>query len=239
MIFKKTKITHNDPCVSHFTQLGVCFNDFSPVFEIMCRFHFYWNFLTGFIKFFGNVAQTRPQEIFTEYQTVINLVFELYAATDPILSNLALETIGFVASTPDGKLALNQHGSSKNFCFTLFQFLQTVFTTYTTRSKNSEKFCLFLDIRMRSVVQHLGKIVTLQASERKVVALNVFTNIIQLNVSTIYLLACILLRITWSLNFSFKLNSCTFFFPSKDPQSDTWTSDHYEKMVLAVVWESH
>lgn len=83
--------------------------------------HFNRIFVAGFIKFFGNVAQTKPQEIFAEFPAVISLVFELYDSNDPILSNLALETIGFVASTPDGKLVLNQHGIPIfSFCFPFF-----------------------------------------------------------------------------------------------------------------------
>lgn len=62
------------------------------------------------MKFFGNVAQVRPHEIFAEYPSTMNLVFQFCNSDDPIMSNVALETIGYIATNPEGKLALNFYG---------------------------------------------------------------------------------------------------------------------------------
>ncbi|XP_065205852.1 26S proteasome non-ATPase regulatory subunit 5-like [Planococcus citri] len=104
--------------------------------------------LTGFIKFFGNVAQTKPEEVFLEYPSVLNLVFNLCDSNDPILSNIALETVGFIASNPEGKKALNQRHSE-----------------------------------MQNVMKIIERTIATQPTERKVVALNVLSNILQLDVS--------------------------------------------------------
>lgn len=69
----------------------------------------------GYIKFFGNIAQVKPQLIFSEYSNAASLIFQFCSADDPVLSNVALETIGYIASNPSGKLVLNQDGK---LCYT-------------------------------------------------------------------------------------------------------------------------
>lgn len=68
--------------------------------------------LLGLIKFFGNIAQTRPEVIFSDYPNVINLIFQLCDSDDHVISNICLETIGYIASNPKGKEILNNYGKS-------------------------------------------------------------------------------------------------------------------------------
>ncbi|XP_075227143.1 26S proteasome non-ATPase regulatory subunit 5 [Lycorma delicatula] len=70
--------------------------------------------LPGLIKFFGNVAQLRPKEIFNKYPQVIGSVFEALESSDRNLSGVAMETVGYVATTSDGKLCLQKHADAMN-----------------------------------------------------------------------------------------------------------------------------
>ncbi len=110
----------NDPCELHPLLLPgnivkLFFASICIVFVIFFESTYlptYFAFFEGYIKFFGNVAQVRPQEIFSEYHSVMDLVFQLYHSDDPVISNIALETIGFICSNPAGKQALSQYGKS-------------------------------------------------------------------------------------------------------------------------------
>lgn len=66
--------------------------------------------MTGYIKFFGSIAQERPEEMFEKYWIAIDLIFQLYDSDDPTIGNVALETIGYIASSPSGKSVLSQRG---------------------------------------------------------------------------------------------------------------------------------
>ncbi|CAD6242805.1 GSCOCG00009586001-RA-CDS [Cotesia congregata] len=67
--------------------------------------------IPGLMKFFGSVAKNRPDEIFTKYPNVVYSLFELIETTDDnILLINALDTLGYVASTIDGKYALQNLG---------------------------------------------------------------------------------------------------------------------------------
>lgn len=103
--------------------------------------------MPGFIKFFGNVAQIKPEEVFNGCPSVTNLIFQLHRVDDLAISKVSLETIGYIASHPTGKLTINKH----------------------------------YDSQMKSIMHFVGEIIALQATERKVVALNVLANILSVN----------------------------------------------------------
>ncbi|XP_008555767.1 26S proteasome non-ATPase regulatory subunit 5 [Microplitis demolitor] len=67
--------------------------------------------IPGLMKFFGSVAKSRPDEIFAKYPNVVYSLFELIETTDDmVLLMNALDTLGYVASTIDGKYALQNLG---------------------------------------------------------------------------------------------------------------------------------
>lgn len=64
----------------------------------------------GLIKFFGNVSQLRPRETFQDYPKVVEKIFRSTNESDPSLVCVALETVGYIATTPSGKLTLHKQG---------------------------------------------------------------------------------------------------------------------------------
>ncbi|XP_015596966.1 26S proteasome non-ATPase regulatory subunit 5 [Cephus cinctus] len=66
--------------------------------------------IPGLMKFFGNVACVRPNEIFSNYPTVVSALFEVLESDDPTILSGALDTLGHVASTVEGKYALQTLG---------------------------------------------------------------------------------------------------------------------------------
>lgn len=66
--------------------------------------------IVGLIKFFGNVSQLRPRETFQDYPKVVETIFRSTNESDPSLVCVALETVGYIATTPSGKLTLHKQG---------------------------------------------------------------------------------------------------------------------------------
>lgn len=117
------------------------------------------------------MAQVKPMLIFNEYFDTVNLIFEFCYADDPVISTVALETIGYIATNKAGKLALKQCGKScENSILVLF-------------SKSVVKYFVFAESQMLRVLRTLGQMIALQTTERKVIALNVLANLLHLKVS--------------------------------------------------------
>nr|CAD7411481.1 unnamed protein product [Timema poppensis] len=68
--------------------------------------------LPGLIKFFGNVAHSWPQEILTEFPSVVKALFEVLDSSDFVLLGTVMETLGFIGTSPQGKQALHNLGDS-------------------------------------------------------------------------------------------------------------------------------
>ncbi|XP_074655352.1 26S proteasome non-ATPase regulatory subunit 5-like [Tubulanus polymorphus] len=66
--------------------------------------------LPGLIKFFGNMARLHPKEMFDQYDLFLKTVFSVLDSSDVSLSIVAIETVGFVGRTVEGKKALEDHG---------------------------------------------------------------------------------------------------------------------------------
>ncbi|XP_063533462.1 26S proteasome non-ATPase regulatory subunit 5 [Cydia strobilella] len=65
----------------------------------------------GYMKFFGTIAHKYPQEIFKKYPVLMNLMFDTFASQDQGTLPIALDTLGFIGSTIEGKLSLAALGS--------------------------------------------------------------------------------------------------------------------------------
>ncbi|XP_046570431.1 26S proteasome non-ATPase regulatory subunit 5-like [Haliotis rubra] len=67
--------------------------------------------LPGLMKFFGGLARYHPKEVCGKFNKFTNLVFHSVDGGDSTLQATAIDTIGFIGSTTDGKLALEKLGS--------------------------------------------------------------------------------------------------------------------------------
>lgn len=68
--------------------------------------------IPGLMKFFGNVARHWPNELFSKYPAIISALFEVIDSGDQNILGSALDTLGFVASSVEGKYALQSLGDA-------------------------------------------------------------------------------------------------------------------------------
>ena len=59
-------------------------------------------FLSGIIRFFGYLAQSRPAEVTQQYPIFLQTVFSFLTVPDPTLKLIAVQTIGAVAHSEQG-----------------------------------------------------------------------------------------------------------------------------------------
>lgn len=69
-------------------------------------------FVTGLIKFFGNVAQSWPKEVFADYPNMVTTLFEMFDNPDLVLLGVAMETVGYIGTSVEGKYMLESQGVS-------------------------------------------------------------------------------------------------------------------------------
>ena len=76
-----------------------------------CVFSFHFVAAVGLMKFFGGLARFHPKEVLGHFHTFMGMVFASIADQgDPSVKGLAIDTIGFIGSTPEGKSALDKQG---------------------------------------------------------------------------------------------------------------------------------
>lgn len=68
--------------------------------------------IPGLMKFFGNVARHWPNEVFSKYPVIIYALFEVIDSGDQTILGPALDTLGFVSVTVEGKYALQALGDA-------------------------------------------------------------------------------------------------------------------------------
>lgn len=67
----------------------------------------------GLVKFFGNLAiMDSPQQVCESYPAFQNKVFEMALDPDPAMIGVALDTLGLLGSTVEGKQVLQKTGKS-------------------------------------------------------------------------------------------------------------------------------
>lgn len=78
------------------------------------------------MKFFGNIAHQRPQETFQGYPKAIEVIVDSLGSSDHTLVCVALETVGYIATTTAGKHTLHKQGKcskvQSNFITNLCQW---------------------------------------------------------------------------------------------------------------------
>uniref|UniRef100_A0A3Q1FU04 26S proteasome non-ATPase regulatory subunit 5 n=1 Tax=Acanthochromis polyacanthus TaxID=80966 RepID=A0A3Q1FU04_9TELE len=68
-------------------------------------------YLPGLVKFFGNLAiMDSPQQVCETYPVFQNKVFEMALDPDPVMIGVALDTLGLLGSTVEGKQVLQKTG---------------------------------------------------------------------------------------------------------------------------------
>ncbi|KAK7495734.1 hypothetical protein BaRGS_00012954 [Batillaria attramentaria] len=73
--------------------------------------------LPGLLKFFGGLARFHPKEVLNHFQVFVGMVFAAVGGEgDASIRGLAIDTIGFIATTPEGKAALNKQGNMMTEC---------------------------------------------------------------------------------------------------------------------------
>ncbi|XP_072743888.1 26S proteasome non-ATPase regulatory subunit 5 [Anoplolepis gracilipes] len=68
--------------------------------------------IPGLMKFFGNVARHWPNELFSKYPAIISALFEVIDSGDQNILGPALDTLGFVSASVEGKYALQALGNA-------------------------------------------------------------------------------------------------------------------------------
>ncbi|ESP04905.1 hypothetical protein LOTGIDRAFT_211712 [Lottia gigantea] len=66
--------------------------------------------LPGLVKFFGGMCRVHPKEVCMKFPAFINIVFNNLDSSDISQKNVAIDTIGFLGSTVEGKLTLEKLG---------------------------------------------------------------------------------------------------------------------------------
>ncbi|EHB01839.1 26S proteasome non-ATPase regulatory subunit 5 [Heterocephalus glaber] len=73
---------------------------------------FFSFYLPGFVKFFGNLAvMDSPQQICERYPVFVEKVFEMTESQDPTMIGVAVDTIGILGSSVEGKQVLHKIGT--------------------------------------------------------------------------------------------------------------------------------
>uniref|UniRef100_A0A6Q2WVQ7 26S proteasome non-ATPase regulatory subunit 5 n=1 Tax=Esox lucius TaxID=8010 RepID=A0A6Q2WVQ7_ESOLU len=68
-------------------------------------------YLPGLVKFFGNLAiMDSPQQVCETYPAFQNKVLEMALGADPVMTGVALDTLGILGSTVEGKQVLQKMG---------------------------------------------------------------------------------------------------------------------------------
>ncbi|EDL08628.1 proteasome (prosome, macropain) 26S subunit, non-ATPase, 5, isoform CRA_b, partial [Mus musculus] len=69
-------------------------------------------YLPGFVKFFGNLAvMDSPQQICERYPVFLEKVFEMADSQDPTMIGVAVDTVGILGSSVEGKQVLQKTGT--------------------------------------------------------------------------------------------------------------------------------
>ncbi|XP_075842084.1 26S proteasome non-ATPase regulatory subunit 5 isoform X1 [Microtus pennsylvanicus] len=69
-------------------------------------------YLPGFVKFFGNLAvMDSPQQICERYPVFLEKVFEMADSQDPTMIGVAMDTVGILGSSVEGKQVLQKTGT--------------------------------------------------------------------------------------------------------------------------------
>ncbi|XP_053195936.1 26S proteasome non-ATPase regulatory subunit 5 [Scomber japonicus] len=108
-------------------------------------------YLPGLVKFFGNLAiMDSPQQVCETYPVFQNKVFEMAMDPDPVMIGVALDTLGLLGTTVEGKQVLQKTG--EKFKAVLLRMSQLASSGAT-------------DLRVRSL-EAISQLLTLQPEQQ-------------------------------------------------------------------------
>ncbi|XP_029371977.1 26S proteasome non-ATPase regulatory subunit 5 isoform X1 [Echeneis naucrates] len=108
-------------------------------------------YLPGLVKFFGNLAiMDSPQQVCEAYPAFQNKVFEMALDPDPVMNGVALDTLGLLGSTVEGKQVLQKTGEK----------LKTVLLRISQLANSSAT-----ELRVRSL-DAIAKLLTLEPEQQ-------------------------------------------------------------------------
>lgn len=103
--------------------------------------------IPGLMKFFGNVARHWPNEIFSKYPVVVSALFEVIEGEDQAILAVALDTLGYVSMSAEGKYALQALGEAMPCALKrIAEIIQKMPTALRIRGLNS--LALILDVQI-------------------------------------------------------------------------------------------
>lgn len=73
----------------------------------------------GILKFFGELAHGRPNDIVTKYVFILNRIYANIESDNFTIVGVSVDTLGHIAETSEGKIALNSSGKI-NDCLKCF-----------------------------------------------------------------------------------------------------------------------
>ncbi|XP_054460616.1 26S proteasome non-ATPase regulatory subunit 5 [Anoplopoma fimbria] len=108
-------------------------------------------YLPGLVKFFGNLAiMDSPQQVCETYPAFQNKVFEMALDRDPAMTGVAIDTLGLLGSTVEGKQVLQKAGEKFKAVLTRMSHLAS---------------CGATELRVRSL-DAISQLLTLQPEEQ-------------------------------------------------------------------------
>ena len=68
------------------------------------------------MKFWGNMAHLRPREVLLQYPAIVSTMVDMVQSDDVTLQTVALETLGYIGVSLEGKAALLESGNLVSDC---------------------------------------------------------------------------------------------------------------------------
>ncbi|XP_041095640.1 26S proteasome non-ATPase regulatory subunit 5-like [Polyodon spathula] len=109
-------------------------------------------YLPGLVKFFGNLAVVdSPQQICECYPAFIKKVFEMAEGQDPIMTGVALDTVGILGSNVEGKQVLQKTGEKfRNLLKRMSQLARNATTELRVRCLEAIALLLTLPVEQQT-----------------------------------------------------------------------------------------
>lgn len=79
----------------------------------------------GLVKFFGNLAHSRPRQVVRQYPAFVSNLAAMAESDDLVAQSVAMETIGYIGVSLEGKLALAELGNRMTNCIDKLETLLT------------------------------------------------------------------------------------------------------------------
>lgn len=79
----------------------------------------------GLVKFFGNLAHSRPRQIMMQFPTFVSSLVSMAESDDLVSQSVAFETVGYIGVSLEGKTALAELGNKMTNCIDRLETLIT------------------------------------------------------------------------------------------------------------------